>query len=501
MVLIELKSDHSYEIRKNAPKATFDSIPYQLDDKSSMSTVDEDNLPPTNWRKIGIAGLMWFLCAVENTVIGMSEWPYMHQIDKAATTQFFGFVTSSSRTGHAFFALAFSYWGYKLGKCRWPLMVGRLMALLGVCMYLCVEFIPENRRYWMLACYFLFGVGSSSTTLLRGYIADVSHPKDRSRAYAVSTVAHLISIVCGPIIQLCFTRIKYPGYEIIPGKLRFNIYSAPISCALLTNIIAIYVVAVFWVETGKERPQKAKIYSQSIIGKVKEFLGRKDIKWPLILVCWYQKMMSHLSIVAIATIASPLFMMAFNWDGQKTVLISSISHIFVGVLSITVSCIYIFGKLGHYVSARFSYLIGLLISVLLYVLTYPWPTLSQPLPLYNATTGSGCDPNVYSWCFTEKAMPAVFWIPIVVLVMGVGLPFAMISIDTIYSKVLGDVDQNVMQGVYIFIEDIMMIGGPIYASTIFTEFGQSWLWFSNVIFTAIAIFVWIAFYPILAPYK
>ncbi|VDN37842.1 unnamed protein product [Cylicostephanus goldi] len=67
----------------------------------------------TDWKAVAMAGLVTFLAAVENTVLGMSEWPYMHTIDPDATSQFFGLVSSVSKCGHAIFAIVFAYWSYK----------------------------------------------------------------------------------------------------------------------------------------------------------------------------------------------------------------------------------------------------------------------------------------------------------------------------------------------------------------------------------------------------
>lgn len=39
------------------------------------------------------------------------------------------------------------------------MLAGRLITLVGCIMYIFVEFIPVNRRWWMLVCYLLFGVG------------------------------------------------------------------------------------------------------------------------------------------------------------------------------------------------------------------------------------------------------------------------------------------------------------------------------------------------------
>ena len=76
-------------------------------------------LVQTNWKAIYIAGIVSFLAAVENTVTGMAEWPYMHQIDNEATSSFFGIASSISKWGHVVFSILFSFWTYKTQTVRW----------------------------------------------------------------------------------------------------------------------------------------------------------------------------------------------------------------------------------------------------------------------------------------------------------------------------------------------------------------------------------------------
>ncbi|KAK6041600.1 hypothetical protein COOONC_20895 [Cooperia oncophora] len=86
----------------------------QPNGKSRSSSTDElGERQHTDWNSVLMAGFVTFLSAVENTVVGMSEWPYMHTIDPDATSQFFGLVSSVSKLGHAAFAILFAFWAYK----------------------------------------------------------------------------------------------------------------------------------------------------------------------------------------------------------------------------------------------------------------------------------------------------------------------------------------------------------------------------------------------------
>uniref|UniRef100_A0A8R1IGU5 Uncharacterized protein n=2 Tax=Caenorhabditis japonica TaxID=281687 RepID=A0A8R1IGU5_CAEJA len=149
----------------------------------------------TDWHAVVIASVVTFIAAIENTVVGMSEWPYMNQIDKEANAQFFGNATAASKLFHAISALLFAVWCQRKQSFRLPLIFGRIVAFLACILYLCVEMFTDGRRYVMAVCYVLFGVASSSSTILRAYVAAISHTNDRPQAYSGLQAAIMVSII------------------------------------------------------------------------------------------------------------------------------------------------------------------------------------------------------------------------------------------------------------------------------------------------------------------
>jgi fumarate reductase subunit D len=85
-------------------------------------------------------------------------------------------------------------------------------------------------------------------------------------------------------------------------------------------------------------------------------------------------------------------------------------------------------------------------------------------PNISGTSRSGCNPAEYDWCFTNQATWPTIFIPVIVGVMGVGLPMSQISLDTIYSRILGRIDQTILQGFIVVAEDIVLVLGPLYSS-------------------------------------
>lgn len=205
----------------------------------------------SEWKRPLIAVSLSFLCNVESSMVTMGEWPYMStvrhlstfpwrifycifllQIDHDVTSVFYGYSTAATKASHAIFAFVFAIWAHKISgiryaqwefkiffKCiinrhnlRIPMLAGRLITLIGCIMYIFVEFISVNRRWWMLVCYLLFGVGfgmkqkisnswsrvAGTSPLLRSYIARVTTEENRSTGYALQNGAIVLSVVVGP---------------------------------------------------------------------------------------------------------------------------------------------------------------------------------------------------------------------------------------------------------------------------------------------------------------
>lgn len=58
----------------------------------------------------------------------------------------------------------------------------------------------------------------------------------------------------------------------------------------------------------------------------------------------------------------------------------------------------------------------------------------------NAT---GCDPLVYTWCLNTLSVNPIIYIGSAIAVLGIAITFITISTDSLYSKILGPIDQVV----------------------------------------------------------
>ncbi|GMS93695.1 hypothetical protein PENTCL1PPCAC_15870, partial [Pristionchus entomophagus] len=456
------------------------------------------------WKRPVIAIILTFLCNVESSMLAMGEWPYMAEIDHEASASFFGYATAASKAGHAIFAFVFAIWAHKISGIKIPMLAGRCITLAACVMYIFVEFIPSNRRWWMLVCYVLFGVGFGTSPLLRSYIARETSEENRSTAYALQNGAMVLSVVVGPIAQLSFAGLPYPGAIIIPPNIKLNIYTAPIWFSVITNLLAIGVT-FFALEDTKptdkkgERDAPSSFSITSIINRLANFRSL-HLPWLLVVLVIFEKMVSGLFGSTMFAVAGPMLSSMDALSGHDIVLLMAIGQITSGLLATGAALIFFVCKLGKRVSCRVLLVISHGFIIAGYIITYPYPFSSSPTQPFNETTRTGCNPSEYSWCDTQLVVNIIPFVIVLTITLSFSIPSAMLSLDTIYSKIIGNIDQNVMQSIFVIADDIMQIVGPIYGTAIFTAIGINYLNIINGSIYIIAVIVWFAAWKWLLPY-
>ncbi|EGT31046.1 hypothetical protein CAEBREN_18576 [Caenorhabditis brenneri] len=475
-----------------------------LESKEDCFSLADEDAEETSWRLIYITALVSFLGAIEGTAVHMSEWPYMREIDPDATVQFFGIASSASKAAHALFVLVFAMWSFKYKTVKWPLITGRIIAMVACFLYLGIEYIPTGRRYMMMFCYILFDVSGSSPSILRAYIAAVSMPKDRSKAFACMSLSMTLSIICGPLIQMAFTTIPYPGFTIIP-HVKFHVYSAPIWIANSTNFISIAIIVFGMKELPRKpktkKPKKPSIFELEGLKMRIQKIKNSNIDWVLVFVCWIAKCGKTMTARSIGTLLPILMMVQYGWTGIETVRVTSFLMGGSGILSMFVIGSFMFCKLGTIVQPRYIYLFSISLFTMLYVVTYPYKSIGVEVAAFNATDNTGCDPEKYSWCEGGIAAQPYVFLSCMVFVFGMTMPSSGISLDTIYSKILGKIDQSVMQGAAVILDDIMMVITPTYASYLYTLVGLKPLWIINGFIMSMVVLLWIVMLRKFKPYS
>ena len=91
----------------------------------------------------------------------------------------------------------------------------------------------------------------------------------------------------------------------------------------------------------------------------------------------------------------------------------------------------------------------------------------RPKNLDNSTNATleyvGC-PLDYEWCKTTPRVNMILLYSTIITTFGLGIPIIGISLDILYSKILGPIQQGTMQGVYSSAGIGLQIIGPIFLS-------------------------------------
>ncbi|VDM48947.1 unnamed protein product [Toxocara canis] len=343
----------------------------------------------TDWPQVRLISAILFLGCIQMFVIGMSEWPYMKEIDKEATSTFFGYVGSVSALGHAVCAPLMGYWSSATGQTKNPMIAGRLIALVGCFIYVCLELFPRDRRYVMLACYTIFGVSMSSVSVMRGYVAKVSTPADRARAISMFGLATMLAVTVGPMFQMFFTTLSFPGINLLAGKFWLNIYTGPIYVALAANIASLILIIFFFKEKHFDRApsnNRKPLHRRPSQAKAALTTDMLSFNIPLALTCIFIRMAATLTIVTINTTTSPLMTSIFGWTNTQTVKVGSFTQSCVGVISLLIFLGFASGRLNKYVTERQGALISCILFALFFVFTYPWPFSGKPIVIKDGSS-------------------------------------------------------------------------------------------------------------------
>uniref|UniRef100_A0A914QNS3 Uncharacterized protein n=1 Tax=Panagrolaimus davidi TaxID=227884 RepID=A0A914QNS3_9BILA len=175
-------------------------------------------------------------------------------------------------------------------------------------------------------------------------------------------------------------------------------------------------------------------------------------------------------------------MTVFEWDSQELILYESLFMAPTGLCSLMFSICYIRFNFDKKIPVRIALLLGLSLFIFFFIATFPWPFISSTIPyahpknetayfkqseaaaalLQFNETGElvGCN-IAYKWCETTPRINLPIFYISTILVLGIGIPLFAISLDIIYSTVLGPIKQGVLQGLFSSSGDIINIFGPI----------------------------------------
>uniref|UniRef100_A0A914X4V0 Major facilitator superfamily (MFS) profile domain-containing protein n=1 Tax=Plectus sambesii TaxID=2011161 RepID=A0A914X4V0_9BILA len=379
---------------------------------TALSAEPSSAEPSTDWRSIWMVSAIAFATTMQLSLYFSSLWPFLQEIDKNATEDFFGVIMAIYSLGQALSSLVFGFWSNRIKQTKVPMMTGLTVMFISNLFYGNIELLHSNRRWGMLVARFITGCGGGIVGVIRAYTATASSISDRSRAISINSGAFALGLTFGPGIVVKEKQNKW--FHAVP---KFD--KAAIIVCLFTRFIQMFV------------------------------------------------------IINLETIGSPYSMIMFYWTRAEAVLYNSIADVGCSLIGFGIYLSYIVLNLGKRVSERVVCIAGLGLLFLFHLITYPWPFYSghiaykKPPFLYNGTwygnnsADVGCD-LTFDWCQTTPSVNVWLFMISNVLLIGLAFPLINISMSTLYSKIIGPRRQGTMQGLFFFSGGMARMLGPVF---------------------------------------
>uniref|UniRef100_A0A7I4YF93 MFS domain-containing protein n=1 Tax=Haemonchus contortus TaxID=6289 RepID=A0A7I4YF93_HAECO len=479
-------------LRPRAP--TVKSISGSIAEKKDETVPEQE----TSWRSIYLLTAICMFCGVQFSIFFPTLWPFLNQVDPTASETFFGIITAAFSVGQGLASPAFGFWMNRSRSVRQPLTCGIIIMIISNIIFCFVEAFKQKERRWvMMAARFFIGIGAGTVGVMRAYASTASSLKDRARAITFIQASYVIGMTIGPGIPVAFAPLKFPGY--VFGPLHLDMYTAPAWFATFICILSLILLLL--------------LLEESYVGVQEVDRGEVDYN-PLpkfdviaVSVCVVTQFTLMFIITNLETVGSMYAMAMWSWDSHEAVVKIGIIQAINGAASVLVYSFFVV-KLGDYVSKgreRIWTMIGLGTGLLYHIATFPYPigpTLKwTPANETKNNEGVGCDPSEYKWCTSTHDVS--FWLYAVLYctLLAACFPIVNVSMNTLFSKILGARRQGTMQGIMLMSGSLARTLGPLLVSSLFQVNGPVPVWSIELGTLGITLLLWLIFYRRLVPLK
>uniref|UniRef100_A0A7E5A199 MFS domain-containing protein n=1 Tax=Panagrellus redivivus TaxID=6233 RepID=A0A7E5A199_PANRE len=525
-----------------------------LSDADVKPNVEFEDDPPTDWRSIYVANIVAGLATLQSGTGMSTVWPYMKIVNPNMTETVYGIIQGASALGNIIAAGITGVWANKWRNTKPPLITGKVISIIAACIYLIIQLKTSAALILFLLFDIFNGIASGFSSAYRTHISMASKENERSKAFGLSMFASSLGLILGPLLQMLFTLLGYPGASLFLG-FNLNLYTAPFYLAILLSIVAVILLIFFFNGTMRITQKKIAIPTtentaelddikrisvvitedvfkhdssekpistiQKLSKKVKEILQIrrrsrkvkpvKTVKYDKIavFVLMATKITLELNMLAITSLMAPYSMAAFQWSSSDTVKYTSAMMLAVGGFSMIFSVAYVFFKINKIISERIALVCSMIVFLLFFVLTFPWPFLGKTMPYQhvkgeaayfnqteaiavlassNSTSAElvGCNVK-YAWCAKTPRVNVYVFTITAVIAIGIAMPFSNVNLDILYSKMLGPIKQGVLQALFVSIEQVLNVVGPVIFSLIYTLSGPTYLWIFEIVASCIGI--------------
>ncbi|KAM6440132.1 major facilitator superfamily domain-containing protein 8 isoform 2-T2 [Liasis olivaceus] len=453
----------------------------------------------SRWRSIRIMYLTMFFSSVGFSIVIMSIWPYLQQIDKTADPSFLGWIIASYSIGQMIASPFFGTWSNCRPR-REPLVVSTAISVAANFLYAYVHLPPSHNKYYMLAARALVGFGAGNVAVVRSYIAGATSLTERTNAMANTSACQAVGFILGPVFQTLFSLIGEKGISWKIIYLQLNMYTAPVLFGSLLGIINIVLIfAVFREHHVDDMGQPQSINTEAEENNEVVQDNQRYIDHVAVLSTNFLFFVILFIFAVFETIATPLTMDMYSWTRKKAVFINGLILGAVGIESVIVFLAV--KELSKRTGERAILYGGLVIILVGFFVLLPWgnqlPNIqwadiknnSIPRKTFgesfaflwisqiefssnNTAEATGC-PSIQSWCRYTPVIHLGQYITSNILI-GLGYPACNVMSYTLYSKILGPKPQGIYMGWLTACGSGARILGPVFVSQLYSYLGPRW---------------------------
>ncbi|CAK5106238.1 unnamed protein product [Meloidogyne enterolobii] len=479
------QSQKSFKKYLNPSPPTTTIIPTPTNSSINSSI---DSSQHSDWRSLYICTFLTFCSAVQFSLYFSSMRQYLQIMDSSASENFYGYIVASYSLGQMIASPIVGYLSNRLKKIRHLLYIGIFLAFLGNALYLCVHLFPiEERKYALLIGRFVTGIGSSNISLLKAYASSASTQRDRSRAIALVTGGVALGMTMGPAFQLLFTPIGYPGPNIFISGLMLSMYTAPALMACIMNAVNAFCIFTYFREV-----YAGVMSSRSQINRNEPALPKIDKR--ALFLCYFTRFTQMFINTNLETLGASLAMVLFAWTRTESVKYFSAAQAIMSLLAFLIYVGFIMFRFDRFLHERCNVIASLFALLLFHILTYSYPFLPGHLTTYssedypfNSTDidddGSneeiqhvGCDTSKFSWCNSVRSINPFYFYICYILFIGLAFPSLNVSLNTLFSKIIGPRRQGFQQGLLQMAGGAARMVGPVVISVLYSAYGPQSAW-------------------------
>uniref|UniRef100_A0A914I7I3 Uncharacterized protein n=1 Tax=Globodera rostochiensis TaxID=31243 RepID=A0A914I7I3_GLORO len=312
--------------------------------------------------------------------------------------------------------------------------------------------------------------------------------------------------------QLLFTPFGYPGIRLF-GLRNFSVsmYTAPAFMACAMNCVnAVCIRTMFaenYVGVHAEQQQKSDASTADNDDNSASKLPPYDRRAALL--CYGTRFTQMFVNTNLETLGAPLAMMMFAWTRADAVKYISIAQVAMSLLAFLTYVVFIVFRVDKVLSDRTNLVMSLVVLITFHVLTYSYPFLPghvqtfrhRDLRNHSIPEPVGCDIDKFTWCDTVRPIHPVYFYICYVFCIGLAFPNINVSLNTLFSKVIGPRRQGTQQGVLQMSGGFARMLGPVLISSLYTSYGPQSAWMVELTVVSATLALWMMLFGRMVPLR